>query len=179
MQGLLFRPTDWFLIPMSIIWTLVITYAAAGAWSAPSSDDHVMAVIVSMMLTAMAAVGVYTLIGRFWVDAVRRRHTWYGVTNRRVIIARDWPRSIVRSLDIATLTDVALDEGFSDIGTVRFGVSDDAIFYLMGGNESWPWSASMASPRFERIRGARDVYELITAIRQSPSESTRPLVKGG
>ena len=43
-------------------------------------------------------VGLYMIFGRFFIDAAQRNRTWYGITNRRLIIAKSlFNRSISRA----------------------------------------------------------------------------------
>jgi hypothetical protein len=164
-QGVLLRAADWYLIPMSMLFMAIISYVTVLALASPTPDGDLMATIVRALMVLMTVLGLYLCGGRFVVDAWRRRHTSYAITATRVIITRQWPGRSSLSFDLATLTNVVLDEGFGDVGTIRFNGTDDAIFYLMGGDESWPWSAWAASPRLERIRKAREVYQILTIAR--------------
>ncbi|RVV98350.1 hypothetical protein EKE94_05340 [Mesobaculum littorinae] len=60
-------------------------------------------------------IGLYMLAGRFAWDALRRRHTWYTLTDRRAFIATElFGRRRLNSWPIRPDTPVTLDPGPPD-----------------------------------------------------------------
>src|SRR5437899_365791 len=55
-------------------------------------------------------VGIYVMIGRFFVDARQRSRTYYGLTDQRVIIISGLRNRQVKSLPIGSLSDVSIIE---------------------------------------------------------------------
>ncbi len=66
-------------------------------------------------------IGVYFVLGRFFVDACSRAKTFYGVTNDRIIIITGFRSRQIKSLQLRTLTDVSLTESKDASGTITFG----------------------------------------------------------
>lgn len=109
-------------------------------------------------------VGLYMMVGRFFVDAIQRSKTYYGVTNERVIIVSGLLNRKIRSINLRTLTDISLDEKSDGSGTITFGAMNPA---------SW-WSTDMSFqvrgqpflPSFELIPEAKKVYEIIREVQR-------------
>jgi hypothetical protein len=72
-------------------------------------------------------VGVYLIVGRFFVDAWQRDKTYYGVTNERIIIVSGHLNRKVKTLDLGALSDLSLTERSDRSGTITFGAG-----YLYG-----------------------------------------------
>jgi hypothetical protein len=67
------------------------------------------------------AVGLYVLVGRFFVDAWQRQRTIYGVTNDRVIVATEFFSRRTKSRQLNALPDLSLDERSDGSGSIDFG----------------------------------------------------------
>ncbi len=98
-QGFRFRPGDLFVVPfrnkgptIAIIWGL-----------------------------PFVLIGIYLIIGRFFLDSYLRSGTFYGVTNRRVVIVNGiWTRE-TKSIDLQRLSEVSLTERPDGSGSIYFG----------------------------------------------------------
>jgi hypothetical protein len=128
-------------------------------------------------------VGLYIMLGRFWVDARQRAVTVYAVTSERVVILSGVFARQVKSLGIDTISDVSLTERGDGGGTITFGPVP--AFYWWYGGAWWPGFGHQAVPSFELATDAREVYEIIRrakrAFKQGPDpvlEWTRPPVRG-
>lgn len=170
-QGFLLRPMDAFLEPVAILWAVVVFWAAISSFSMPPPRGLDI-VVFELIGGAFCCLGLYIAAGRFFFDRARRRRTWYAVTSSRALIVQAWPTAKVRTFALEGLSDVRLDEGFDDVGTIRLPGGDQTLFLLMGGVESWPWAAAAAPPTFEKIRNARQVYELICHLRDERQAAT-------
>ena len=85
--------------------------------------------------------------------------TYYGVTNERVIVRITGPfLRQTRSLNLRTLSELALTEGRNGGGTISFRATPFGGYFTSGG---LPGSGAYGIPSFELEKGARDVYEII------------------
>src|SRR4051812_6815317 len=103
-QGIVLRPSDAFLIPFSLFWggfalfweTMVVTGGAPFffmIWGLP-----------------FLAIGAYMTVGRFFVDAYIRTKTYYGLTNQRAIIISGLINGQIKSVNVRTTSEIALDQ---------------------------------------------------------------------
>lgn len=113
--GIIFRSGDFFAIPFSILWC---GFAVFWEWSAIQGEAPLF---FALWGVPFVLVGFYFVFGRFLVDARLREDTQYALSDRRVVISSGlWSRT-VRSLPLATLTDITVSENTNGYGTVTFG----------------------------------------------------------
>lgn len=157
-QGLLFRASDVFMIPFSLLWcgfaifweTSVITGGAPFFfmfWGIP-----------------FVLVGLYIVFGRFILDTKQRQKTFYGLTDNRIIIISGLFSRKVKSLNLRTLSDISLSEKSDKKGTITFGPTN--YMASMFGGMQWPGMPA-TSPSFELIPNAKMVYDKIRVAQQS------------
>src|SRR5262249_7741066 len=92
-------------------------------------------------------------------DARNRQHTFYGVTNERLIIVGGlWSRR-TRSVNLRTLSNLSLREKRDGSGTIMFG--NTYQFNQWFATDSWRDGGRLAAPVFDMIDRAKDVYEII------------------
>ncbi len=152
-QGLVLHVADVFLIPFSIMWAGFAVFWEATVWFSGAP------LIFRLWGIPFILVGAYITVGRFLVDARQRAATVYGVTSERVLIVSGVLSRRVKSLNIDTLTDVALVERWGGGGTITFGsVPFPYSLYARGG---WPGFRPYVIPTFDLAAGAREVYDLI------------------
>jgi hypothetical protein len=157
-QGLLLRRNDLFLIPFSLMWGGFAMY-----W-----EYMVLKLHGPMMFEfwgiPFVCVGLYLIVGRFFVDAMQRSKTYYGLTNERAIIVSGIYSRSVKSLQIRTLSDVSLSELSDRFGTITLGPTAAGWGWQGGGG--WPTGRATA-PAFEFIADARDVFERINQAQKA------------
>lgn len=157
-QGLVLRPSDAFGIPFSLFWMGIVVLLT-------------MVLLTHTPVFAVFAIplflfGLYFLVGRFFYDAWTRKRTTYALTSQRVIIAR---RGSVKSLDLATLPDVRLEERRDGSGTISFGPTMAELQRLRGKRIL----GASISPAFEMIAAAAQVHKMIHDAQQK-GESRQP-----
>jgi hypothetical protein len=153
-QGIFLRGADALMIPFSLLWGGFAIFWEA---SVISSDAPFFFVLWGV---PFVLVGLYMIVGRFFADAKQRAHTFYAVTNERILIVSGLLTQKVRSLNLRTLPDLSLSESRNAEGTISFG-SGSPFASMFGGFSGWPGMNSRLGPRFEQIENAKAVYEII------------------
>ena len=109
-QGIVFRSSDIFLIPFSLLWggfaifwEVAVLYATSR--SGINTPQAVKFVFPRFGLP-FVVIGFYMIFGRFFTDSAQRRKTVYGITDQRVIIRSGLFSRATKSLNLRTLSDV-------------------------------------------------------------------------
>ena len=104
-------------------------------------------------------IGIYLIVGRFFIDSQLRSHTYYGVTDQRVLVLSGvWAREVM-SVSLQNLYGITLRERSDGSGDILFG-----SMYPMSEMErhtAWSAAAKKRVPTFEFICDVRKVYDLI------------------
>jgi hypothetical protein len=100
------------------------------------------------------------------IDALRRRNMFYGLTPYRAIIVEGRIEQRVRSVRLATLTDITLNERADLTGTIRGKSLPDQWYRKNKRGEEKPL------PLFQLIVDARHVHDLILDAKRSFSEGS-------
>jgi len=149
--GLLLRPSDALQIPFSLIWGGFAFY-----WEYMVLRTAKAPLLFKLWGIPFVLMGLYIIAGRFVVDAAYRGHTYYFVTERRVLILSTLFKVRIRSLDLRTMPDLTLEQKQDGSGTIWFGPRE-ATQWAAG---FWPGSTRRTAA-FETISRANDVYETI------------------
>ncbi len=161
-QGLQLRASDWFAVPFTLFWCGMVAFG---------NVRHGMRIDQPPLYLTPAGipfviVGVYMLVGRFFVDWYQRTRTYYGVTDQRVLILDGMFNRQVKSLSLSTLTEIALKERSDRSGSITFGPGTSANSWF--GRTSWSgMNNNRQAPSFDMIADARKVYVLIREAQQS------------
>lgn len=151
-QGLVLRGSDVFAIPFSLLWC---GFAVFWEYSVLTSNAPFF---FRLWGIPFVLVGLYMVLGRFFVEARQRMRTFYAVTTERVVIVSGLFARKVKSLNLAALTDLSLTEGRNGVGSISFGPQNALASFF--GNSSWPGTPAQ-SPQLELVSEARSVYEKI------------------
>jgi hypothetical protein len=162
-QGVVFRSTDTFLIPFSILWTGFAVF-----WEASVVKTHAPWLFVLWGIPFIA-IGAYITVGRFFADSVRRGRTVYALTSQRVMIRSG---TNTRSLALETLSDMGFTESTDGVGTITFGPT----LYSRNLYGGALWTGAPATPSFEQIPEARKVFDKIRAA--SAAQRSLPATAG-
>ncbi|HXF23906.1 MAG TPA: hypothetical protein VN602_05275 [Gemmatimonadaceae bacterium] len=150
-QGIVLRSNDILMIPFSFLWC---GFAIFWETSAITGGAPIFFMLWGI---PFVLIGLYMVIGRFFVDAWLRRTTRYAVTNVRVIITSGGMMPSLKSLNLRTLSDVTLTAKPNGRGTITFGSANFLTSMYSGVN----WPGIKQPPSFELIDGASGVYEII------------------
>ena len=133
--------------------------------AAAISSHDANALLPAVFGLFFAAAGAYLIFGRFLLKRYTRRRTWYGVTNRRVILVSTAFGRRVRSLSLKRLPGLELSTGRGRRGTVTFGHwSGMAGMYANTGLDFMTRSWGFRPMAFYDLDDARSVYELVDRL---------------
>ena len=155
-QGLRLRPADFFMVPFSLLWG---GFAVFWEYSAVSNGAPWF---FTLWGVPFVLIGIYIIIGRFFVDSYQRSRTFYGVTDQRVIIRGGGLMGReLKSLSIQNLNELSLSERSDHSGSITFGPSNQyAMRFGSGMGRKLP-------PSLDQISNVRAVYELIRETQRS------------
>lgn len=160
-QGIVFRGSDVFMIPFSLLWGGFAIFWEIMALQIPSKEPGPIGVIFPLFGIPFVLIGLYMIVGRFFYDSKKRTKTFYGLTDQRVVIVSGIFNKDVKSLSLKAMSDVSLSEKQNGSGTIVFGQENPMMAMFMGGG--MPGMGGSMTPKFEHIDHARQVYNQIRA----------------
>ena len=167
----LFGRPDWLAVPGSIllaVLSLVWEYrAAAGMAEHPS--DRAAWFLPMLCAFSLLLLSQYLLWFRYFRAARQKQHTFYAVTNKRILVLTTGPRRRVTDGFIAGLDTIALQTGKNGAGTIEFSMSGGPQSSYTGverRRSSRQDDINLGSLAFYDIAGAREVYRLIQQERE-------------
>lgn len=163
-QGILFRGYDIFLVPFSLVWGGGVVFGVFGSMLSGFGRGGFPLFLLPVLLL-FGGVAFYITIGRFLLDAYSRSKTYYGITNRRIIIQNEGIGGKTHSYDLKSLSNLSVEQGKDGRGTVTIGASPTGRGMMMRGF-GWPGMNGMLPPALEMIPDAQQVYELIQDVRE-------------
>ncbi|MBL7764696.1 MAG: hypothetical protein JNJ58_01280 [Chitinophagaceae bacterium] len=154
--GLLFRKTDLFMVPFSLLWGgfAIFWEIMAFAMGTPF--------FFKLWGIPFVLVGLYLIFGRFFVDARIRAKTIYGITQDRVIIRSGLFTQTFQSLQIKTLPEISYTENADLSGTITFGPlipDQNRIKGMIPGTLN-------AGSKLEMIPDVKAVYDLLIRLQK-------------
>jgi len=161
-----FTPADILLVPVSIWIGYFFLDRGLSYVTTAISLGYISAGIFVLVLwgTLFILMGCYLVLGRFLYKNWRKKHTYYGLTNKRVLVYVRGRRIVTELLsEIPSLRKSIRRNG---IGTITFGHSPFTASWCgnsgmncLAGFDQWDLFA------FHDIRNADYVYELIETLR--------------
>ncbi len=167
----LFGRTDWLAVPGSIslaVLSLLWVYRAAEGMVEHPSDAAAW-FLPMLCAFSLLLLSQYSLWFRFFRVARQKQHTFYAVTNRRILVLTTGPRRRVTDGFIAGLDTIALQTGKNGAGTIEFSMSSGAESSYTGVERRKSRrqdNIGLRSLAFCDIAGAGEVYRLIQQERE-------------
>lgn len=153
-NGVVFRPTDFFLIPFAVFWTGFAVF-----WET-SVNEAGAPLLFGLWGIPFVLIGVYLLVGRFFYEYYQRRNSFYAVTKTRVILRQEiFPKS-TKSLALDGLGVVELSERAGGVGDVVFQGQAPVTTRNRG-----------VPPKFDNIADAARVYRMIAEAQAASQKS--------
>jgi hypothetical protein len=114
-------------------------------------------------------VGLYFMVGRFFLRAWWKRNTHYAVTNKRVVALTSRPRRSLQSMRIDSIPAVTKIVRRDGVGTIYFsGVPGRSLQDFVRGRAFSGWAipgADVVGPVFVDIAGVDAVDLLVGRLR--------------
>lgn len=154
-QGILLRASDIVLVPFSIFWGGFVIF-----WTVTASKAGGL---FGLFGVPFVLFGLYLTVGRFLVDAKLRSNTFYGLTDRRVVIISGWNARTTTSLSLKTLHEVSVTERPDRSGTIFFGRPQPYAAWQSG--MSWPGAGQTQTPSFDMVPDAKRIHDRILDLR--------------
>jgi hypothetical protein len=153
-QGIVFRNSDFFLIPFGLMFLTFSIFWEKDAFLVNAD------ILFTLWGIPFILAGLYVSVGRFFVNSFKRSKTIYAITENRIIIRSGLWKPEITSLNIRSLSDMTLSEKTDGTGTITFGQED--IRYIMMQGMDWPGVKQL--PCIELVPEIRKLYELILDI---------------
>lgn len=162
--GVLFTSGDWFLVPFSLLWggiAISIAGPMLGLWGHEMTAAHPVPLPFRIIPLVFPLIGLYFIAGRFAIKMLRKKKTWYAITNRRALILTEgWSRSVNAAM-LESIPSVNLSVRKDGIGTVRFGnASPFVAMYENTGLEVFGGFHGTAVPTFFDVREAAEAHRI-------------------
>ena len=151
--GFLFRKTDLFLLPFSLMWAGFAVFWEVMAWKSGAPPFFL---VFGGMFVVM---GVFFVGGRFFYDMRLRANTVYAITEGRALILNGVRRRALTALALSTLSQIHLELLDDGRGTITFGPVSPIGPVVR--NPGFPGTGRAVAPVFERIENAAEVYRLL------------------
>ena len=152
-RGLLFRRSDAFLIPFSLLWG---GFAFFWEYMAYAQGAPLYFLLFGGIFVI---IGIFFIAGRFVFDILVREKTIYAVTEKRALILSGFIRPSLTALQLSSMSQISLEMIDGGKGTISFSGSSPLGQIIR--NPSWPGTGRYALPMFERIDNAAEVYRLL------------------
>jgi hypothetical protein len=157
-KGLIFKRSDIFYIPFSLIWLgFAITFFVLEYRENPWS-------FFTLYIGLFVAYGLYFVAGRFFYESKRREKMMYGITDTKVIIKSGVFNTAYDTLDIKDQPDIVMVEEANGYGTIIFGSNKFKFSDLPGMGK---FNNQPPPTRLEYINDVVIVYVMLTKIQNT------------
>lgn len=154
--GILFRPSDKFLIPFSLFFGGIAIFWETMAFVTGAP------LFFKLWGLPFVIIGLYLMVGRFVLDAWKRANTVYGLTNERVLIRSGIFSKHMESVNLRSIAHLTLEQKPDNSGTIILEPVD--LRYSMMQGMAWPGVKQPLS--FEGIENVKSVYDKILQMKQ-------------
>ena len=152
-QGLMLTRRDALLIPFSLVWGGFTIF-----WESTVLRMQNVPLFMALFGAVFVLIGLFLIIGRFFVDAWIRTGVFYALTDRRILILRSRPSMSFQAVSLDRLPEATLNETSNGRGTIRFGPALSIWNNrAMGGFGAWVASLDPI-PQFLAIDDVKKVF---------------------
>jgi hypothetical protein len=176
-QSVVFHSSDWFAIPFSLMSGGFAIFWEWGASGHFGSGSHSTPLFFELWGIPFVLIGQYMIWGRFIYMAWRKARTYYGVTNRRVMVVSTGTSRKLTEGYLDNLDSLSLTTRPNGIGTIEFASAERMNPFFSGRRRRGgiPLDIDLNRLAFLDVADARQVYQLI----RSERERVRKAGRGG
>jgi len=156
----IFHAEDWYTIPFSLVWggfAIFWETGALGFWGHNSKGSPHL--FMALWGIPFIVIGQYMIWGRFVYDGWLKRRTYYGITNRRLIVLQEATKRKSCSMYLDAIPSVERNGSFT--GTLSFGTKYPIVPGRSRKNLNLSRFYVGDVPVFADIDDAESVYRLI------------------
>lgn len=154
-HGIIFRDRDLILIPASVI---VLGFAGFVDWLI---FHYNVTWLLKLLAVIISIAALQLSLFRFFVDAMKRRNTFFVITNSRVIKQFGVFNTEFRTLPLTNLGNIELISAKANSGYISFGNNNSLFTWLFGNFRS----TENTVPGLEMIDDANEVFELLKKLK--------------
>jgi hypothetical protein len=170
----IFHSDDWTVVPFSLLWGGFFIFWESGALGYWGNGPHRSSPSLFMALWGIPfiVIGQYMIWGRFLHDAWLKRRTYYGLTNRRVLIVQEGFKRKVNWIYLEAIPGIEREGLLS--GTLWFGTK----LPIIGSRDQKKRSMSRFDvgdvPVFADINDVDGVQRLVMELREKARKESHP-----
>ena len=168
--GVRLRPQDALLIPFSLVWGGFAIFWVIMAFTMTAKAPQPIRTVFPLFGVPFVLVGLYMILGRFFVDARARSRTIYGVTSERILIVGGFRSARTRSLALRSISEIAMKEHKDGTGTITFGGAPDPAPALP--SRGWSRRRRPVLPAFEFVDRPREVQDVVRSAQRSTTPAS-------
>jgi hypothetical protein len=173
--SVIFHKEDAMMIPFSLMWggfALFWEFGAAGAWGSKQSTGTGNWFFLLWGIPFIV-IGQYMIWGRFVVTYWKKCRTFYGVSNKRVLVVQNGFSKKMASAYLENLSTIAKEEGANGIGTLRFTPENYSDSSRGKGFTAWDGMDIGSVPVFADVDQIADVYRLVSDLKEKSALQIR------
>lgn len=158
----LFRRTDLFLVPLSLLWCGFAVF-----WEASVLVEGAALFFFALFGVPFVLFGLYIVAGRFVVRAVSSRRTRYTITNGRVVVHGGWSGDRLSTAYLRSLPPPVITERPDGSGSLAFGAFAGVADVFMGGRrQAWRAWANEPSltPVLREVPDVRRIRDFVAHV---------------
>ena len=158
--GLIFRKSDIFLIPFSLVWGGFACFWEYTVYRLGAPNFFLL------FGGFFVVMGLYLIFGRFFYDMRQRRKTVYAITGERILKLTG---KTLSAWNLKDLPQASLELSADRRGTISFGAL--LLPGISGLGKSRAAASRVLLPVFEKIQNATDVFNMVQSAQSRLRDS--------
>ena len=163
-QRVIFNKADRWLVPLTLVLGSV---GVVGGFTVLANASNRSPLAIALAVAAIA-LSLYATVGRFFYKNWKKKHTWYVVTNRRIMFLESSSGDQIKSIDINAIPkiDKFIHHGYfgsvdlANLGKQKSYFANSGLEFLA--SSSWRKSANVLHDIVEPAKTFQIIDELKT-----------------